>query len=371
MPAAFLITDDEMRALDGEPHAARVLYFELRRRMDFATGLVGRKKGAGVSWQALREALYIEPGQGIAEAGAPSKAAIRRLAERLERAGLIRLESRDRRLVVRCRLARIASPDNSASKKPGTNPAQTRHTETGTQHGTDAQESYRLQELGKALDETSKPGTDPGTNPAQQETEKPGTPLVSGVCGGSSREQGSIPSDRADRAEINTAFQQTIARLGAEVASFNVDHDRDAVVLLELERELIAHGVNLVQFDNLVRERHARHPVGMFTPGYFLPIVRQLGASLGRQESEQARARETGSSPDDDRAVRARDEAALFKRAAQLGLELGENEGVVEFRLRVDKAHRAEQTKRQREQAEVHGRSSGLQSIKTILEGVR
>ncbi|HCA7697402.1 TPA: hypothetical protein MX450_006729, partial [Pseudomonas aeruginosa] len=63
MPS-FQINDEEREALRGLPMLAREIYvFALRPFMDFATGVVGERRG--ISWKSIAEELYVEPHQGI------------------------------------------------------------------------------------------------------------------------------------------------------------------------------------------------------------------------------------------------------------------------------------------------------------------
>lgn len=118
---AISLNDQELAALAGLPHLQIILYvMAIRPRMDFKTALVG--VAPRVSWQALGEWCYIEPHPGI-KGGSPDKSALRRAAEGLERAGLIRNlseRSKDKRqLVFRCLLA---NRDSVGRNKPDTKP---------------------------------------------------------------------------------------------------------------------------------------------------------------------------------------------------------------------------------------------------------
>lgn len=95
----FFINDAEWDALMGLPHVPYRLYVALRRRMDFKTGVVGARPK--ISYQALREDLYIEPCQGRAasESGSPSLEALRHAVKLLERVGLLRVIPAERLLV--------------------------------------------------------------------------------------------------------------------------------------------------------------------------------------------------------------------------------------------------------------------------------
>jgi hypothetical protein len=116
MPSIKLC-ENELTALFGLPHLAIVLYMlGLRPRMDFATGTVGVRPL--ISWQALREATYVEPHPGIKHEYASAQA-VRRAAGWLEKVGLIRMRSRDRQLVFFLPLAETDySVRNKADRGP-------------------------------------------------------------------------------------------------------------------------------------------------------------------------------------------------------------------------------------------------------------
>lgn len=87
----MVITDDELGALQGLPLGAQVLYLrELRPRMDYATGTVGRAHR--ISWAGMRATLEVESRPGIA-GEMPSREQVRRLVGHLERVGLVVLIS--------------------------------------------------------------------------------------------------------------------------------------------------------------------------------------------------------------------------------------------------------------------------------------
>src|SRR3990167_6530333 len=96
------ITYEELSALMGLPHLQQLLYLRgIRPYMDYRTGIVGIMRG--ISYQSLAEELYIEPHQGI-KSGSPSKDQIRRAIKGLEKAGLLRIQSMDWKLVFQCLL---------------------------------------------------------------------------------------------------------------------------------------------------------------------------------------------------------------------------------------------------------------------------
>lgn len=117
MPA-LLLTEREQDALSGLPHLAIVLYLALRRRMDYRTAIVGA--AVGVSWQALTEDAYVEPGRGEVQR-APGREAVRRGAAWLVRAGLVEMRSNaaQARLVF---FLPMASTLSRARNQPDRNP---------------------------------------------------------------------------------------------------------------------------------------------------------------------------------------------------------------------------------------------------------
>lgn len=169
MPS-IVFSDAEREALRGLPWLVRCLYFEIRSRMDFKSGFVGLARGAGVSWQTFMEALYVEPHPGLTGAGTPSKAKIRRASEWLEKAGLVEMRSREKKLAFFCPLAMT---DSCAEKKPGTRAAQSRPSDPGTGD----------RHAGVHCDEgwPGKPGTtgthaqqlDPGIPPGTERSDQP------------------------------------------------------------------------------------------------------------------------------------------------------------------------------------------------------
>lgn len=88
------ITTDELDRLIGVPDIVFRLYFALLKVRDFMTGLVGAKT-PHISWQALAEALEVEPHPGI-KRNKPSKDQLRRAAAWLERRGLVEMRSNAR-----------------------------------------------------------------------------------------------------------------------------------------------------------------------------------------------------------------------------------------------------------------------------------
>ncbi|MBT2180503.1 hypothetical protein KKP06_22055 [Ralstonia pickettii] len=116
MPALKL-NEAELSALSGLDYAAICMYvMAIRPRMDFRTGAVGL--APRISWQALKEWLYIEPRPGV-KATIPSIEAIRRMAQQLVKHGLLRIGSRDKQLIFFCLLA---DTDKHVRKKADSKP---------------------------------------------------------------------------------------------------------------------------------------------------------------------------------------------------------------------------------------------------------
>ena len=106
------INYDELSALNGLPHLQQLLYLRgIKPFVDYRTNLVGLKRG--ISYQSLAEALYVEPHPGI-KSGSPSKDQIRRAIKGLEKAGLLRIQSLEWRLVFQCLL--INQPSSNQNK---------------------------------------------------------------------------------------------------------------------------------------------------------------------------------------------------------------------------------------------------------------
>lgn len=115
----YRINQQERDALYGLSHMVRLTYIEgIRPYMDYATGKVGIKRG--ISYQSLREELYVETQRGRT-GGSPSRQQMRRAVKALERAGLVSIQSVEKRLILQCELA---TWDFSAQNLLGTKPPQ-------------------------------------------------------------------------------------------------------------------------------------------------------------------------------------------------------------------------------------------------------
>nr|WP_216663925.1 DnaT-like ssDNA-binding domain-containing protein [Pseudomonas aeruginosa] len=135
---------------------AREIYvFALRPFMDFATGIVGERRG--ISWKSIAEELYVEPHQGI-KGGDPSEKELRRALVWLQKVGLVGPNLAERRLIFELPKA---SRDQSVRKKVGTKWAD----EVGSYAGGSEPSNYAafMEEEGRYLGggESEKVGTPP------------------------------------------------------------------------------------------------------------------------------------------------------------------------------------------------------------------
>lgn len=126
--------------MNGIPHLQCILYVKgLRPYMDIQTGIVGIARG--ISWQSIREALYVEPAAGIVDSGSPSKQQVRTAANGLIKAGLITSMSMGKRLIFKCILA-----ETDISKQNKVNTKSTRQVNT-LKVNTEAKSSYQVNTL--------------------------------------------------------------------------------------------------------------------------------------------------------------------------------------------------------------------------------
>ncbi len=114
----FTITAEELAALEGLPYIQQLLYFRgVRPYMDRQTGIVGIKRR--ISYQSLREALYVEPIAGTQAVGSPSYDQVRRAVKQLIQKGLLEVQPARMQLIFKCALAlRDKSVQNKAATKP-------------------------------------------------------------------------------------------------------------------------------------------------------------------------------------------------------------------------------------------------------------
>lgn len=156
---SVLLNNQELGALYGQVPELWQFYIVLKKFMDYRNGIVGIERG--ISWQSLREEMFVEPGPGLVGAGTPAKSKIRRLAERAQNQGLIVDRSDPKKLIF---FMVLASTDESAKNKPGTNSAQSRHTFPAQQEPNNGKAYEQIN--GKTRhDELSAELLEPGTPP--------------------------------------------------------------------------------------------------------------------------------------------------------------------------------------------------------------
>lgn len=191
---AIRLSDLELERLQGLPHFVRSVYiFGIRPYMDYRTGVVGVMRR--VSWQSIAEACYVEPHQGETDSGTPDRSRVRRAAVRLEKAGLVVNQSREKTLIFSCC---AADTDKSAENKPDTNPTQTRHSEADTPR---ANSHAGFPEQADTI-------------PTQGKTPKAGPPPVSGI-----REEEKdieIPRARSRFGEFWLAYPKKVGKKPSE-----------------------------------------------------------------------------------------------------------------------------------------------------------
>lgn len=116
MSSAILLEPGEFEMLEGRRPELFKLYFMIKKHMDFATGIVGLKRG--ISHQSLKEEMWLEAEKGV-KTKQFSKHAIIRMQQRLEAFGLLQRISTEDKLIFKLPLART---DKSAPKKAASRP---------------------------------------------------------------------------------------------------------------------------------------------------------------------------------------------------------------------------------------------------------
>lgn len=124
----LFVTTYELDALSEIPLIQRVVYLMgIRPYMDRKTFMVGIKRK--ISYQSLRETLYVAPIKGV-KTGCPSHQQMKRVIKSLARQGIIEIRSTTKNLIVKCLLANPyepvdieneSQPEKSASPQVGKN----------------------------------------------------------------------------------------------------------------------------------------------------------------------------------------------------------------------------------------------------------
>lgn len=119
----LFVTTYELDALSEIPLMQRVVYLMgIRPYMDRKTFMVGIKRK--ISYQSLRETLYVAPIKGV-KTGCPSHQQMKRVIKSLARQGIIEICSTTQNLIVKCLLANPYEPieienESQPEKSPST-----------------------------------------------------------------------------------------------------------------------------------------------------------------------------------------------------------------------------------------------------------
>lgn len=119
----LFVTTYELDALSEIPLMQRVVYLMgIRPYMDRKTFIVGIKRK--ISYQSLRETLYVAPIKGV-KTGCPSHQQMKRVIKSLARQGIIEIRSTTKNLIVKCLLANPYEPvdienESQPEKRPST-----------------------------------------------------------------------------------------------------------------------------------------------------------------------------------------------------------------------------------------------------------
>jgi len=112
----LFVNTDELSALMDIPLNQRVVYLMgMRPYMDRKTFIVGVRRK--ISYQSLRETLYVAPIAGV-KTGSPSHQQMKRAVKSLARAGLIEIRSNTKNLIVKCLLADTKLPVQTENETP-------------------------------------------------------------------------------------------------------------------------------------------------------------------------------------------------------------------------------------------------------------
>ncbi|MDF1930186.1 Vir protein [Legionella pneumophila] len=110
----LFVTTYELDALREIPLMQRVVYLMgIRPYMDRKTLMVGIKRK--ISYQSLRETLYVAPIKGV-KTGCPSHQQMKRVIKSLARQGIIEIRSTTKNLIVKCLLANPHEPVDIENK---------------------------------------------------------------------------------------------------------------------------------------------------------------------------------------------------------------------------------------------------------------
>ncbi|CAM3006652.1 TPA: Vir protein [Legionella pneumophila subsp. pneumophila] len=117
----LFVTTYELDALSEIPLMQRVAYLMgIRPYMDRKTFMVGIKRR--ISYQSLRETLYVAPIKGV-KTGCPSHQQMKRVIKSLARQSIIEIRSTSKNLIMKCLLANPYEPvDIETESQPENSP---------------------------------------------------------------------------------------------------------------------------------------------------------------------------------------------------------------------------------------------------------
>lgn len=113
------LSASELDKLNGLPYFAFRLYCYFRYHMDKETLITGSEKRR-ISYQAIKEELYIEPAPGRSGKGSPTISQIRWSIKLLRSVGLLKLHLHPKFLIVECLLAQTGSSNQNKYDRPTT-----------------------------------------------------------------------------------------------------------------------------------------------------------------------------------------------------------------------------------------------------------
>ena len=143
----LFINTQELSALMELPLIQRVTYLMgIRPYMDRQTGIVGIKRR--ISYQSLREVLYVAPIAGV-KTGSPSQQQVKRAIKSLEKYGLISIQSTEKHLILKCILAESDKIDQKQADPRPTHEAGMRQVLNKPEKSTNYSDIHSQADLGE------------------------------------------------------------------------------------------------------------------------------------------------------------------------------------------------------------------------------
>lgn len=145
----LFVNTQELTALMELPLMQRVAYLMgIRPYMDKQTCIVGIKRK--ISYQSLRETLYVAPIAGV-KTGCPSHQQMKRVVKSLERAGLVAIQSTDTNLILKCLLADTHQNNQKQADPKPTPKANTNQLDYNGIKSTGYQDTHRQADTGQMV----------------------------------------------------------------------------------------------------------------------------------------------------------------------------------------------------------------------------